>query len=150
MKLEILENEKHKALKQGDKVRNTVIGEMIDAIQKASMAGKTRVEITDELVDEALLKVQKTYQEMIDTCPNERANLRATYQTQLDIVNEFAPKLETDEGFIRARIQGEVFSTGMAFTKKNRGAIMKLIVPIFKGKADMKIVSKVLEGMLDE
>jgi uncharacterized protein YqeY len=34
------------------------------------------------------------------------------------------------------------------FTKNNKGKIMKIIAPIFKGKADMKIVNQVIGEML--
>lgn len=148
MTLEKLENEMREALKAGNKVRRTVIGEMVTAVQKASTSGKKRVEITENLVDETLQKVQKTYQEMVDTCPAERAELLEDYKTQLEIVKEFAPQLVTDEAVIMEMITKAMSATGLAMTKKNRGAIMKVVAPAVKGKADMKVVNKLVGEML--
>ena len=148
MTLEKLENEMREALKAGNKVRRTVIGEMVTAVQKASTSGKKRVEITENLVDETLQKVQKTYQEMVDTCPAERAELLEDYKTQLEIVKEFAPQLITDEAVIMEMITKAMSATGLAMTKKNRGAIMKIVAPAVKGKADMKVVNKLVGEML--
>jgi uncharacterized protein YqeY len=40
-------------------------------------------------------------------------------------------------------------NTSIEPTKKNKGQIMKVIMPIMKGKADGKIVQKVINGMLE-
>ena len=60
----------NEALKNGDKLARKTISDMVAAIDKASVAGKVRVEITDELVDSTLLKYKKAPQESIDTWPN--------------------------------------------------------------------------------
>jgi uncharacterized protein YqeY len=63
------------------------------------------------------------------------------------IVAEFAPTLITDEAEIKLMIL-DLVNSEMAFTKANRGKIMKIIAPVCKGKADMGVVNKVLGGML--
>ena len=65
----------------------------------------------------------------------------------MEIICEFAPKLMTDENEIKLAIL-DLVNSEMAFTKANRGKIMKIIAPVLKGKADMSIVNKVVEGML--
>lgn len=147
MKLEILQSAKTEAMKNKDAIRKEAISAMIDAVQKASITPKGRIEITEQLTDEVLIKYQKTIQEMIDTCPANRTDLMDKYNAEMAVVKEFAPQLITDEneiaGMIAAALNGSV-----ELTKANRGAIMKTITPIFKGKADMKIVSQVVAGML--
>ena len=71
-----------------------------------------------------------------------------SYKDQMTIVAEFAPTLLTDETEIRNRIL-DIVNGEIEFTKSNRGKIMKIISPIFKGKADMGIVSKVVGEMLN-
>lgn len=140
MNLEILNKARIDAMKNKDKLRKETISTLIDGVNKATIGPKGRIEITDELVDAAILKEKKTVQEMIDTCPASRAKTLQEYKERLAIINEFAPQLITDaqeiENFIR--------SLEIELTKANRGSIMKEL----KGKVDMKTANQVLGGML--
>jgi uncharacterized protein YqeY len=147
MKLEILQSAKTEAMKNKDAIRKEAISAMIDAVQKASITPKGRIEITEQLTDEVLIKYQKTIQEMIDTCPADRTDLMNKYVAEMAVVKEFAPQLMTDKGEIECTIN-DILNGEIPLTKANRGAVMKLITPYFKGKADMKIVSQVVAEML--
>lgn len=147
MNFETLQKEKLIAMKERNEVRKNAITNMIDAIQKASITPKGRVEITDVLVDEVLIKYQKSVQEQIDTCPAARTDLAAAYNAEMTVVKEFAPQLMTDHGEIEKAINS-ILNGEVPLTKANRGNVMKLITPYFKGKADMKIVSEVVGAML--
>lgn len=149
MILEILQAEMIAAMKNKDKERKQVISNMIDSVKKASMTPKGRIEITEQLVDETLIKFQKMTQEQIDTCPGHRTDKREEYERALAIVKEFAPQLITDEAEIANMITSALANTSIEPTKKNKGQIMKVIMPIMKGKADGKIVQKVINGMLE-
>ena len=149
MTLEKLQSEMIQAMKNKDKFRKSVLSGLVDAVKKASMTNKGRVEITEQLVDETLLKYKKMVQEMIDTCPADRTETLAEYKEQMAIVAEFAPTLITDEAEIRYLILDITsINNDVEFTKANRGYIMKIVAPVLKGKADMGVVSKVLGGML--
>ena len=148
MKLEILQSAKTEAMKNKDAIRKDAISAMIDAVQKASITPKGRIEITEQLTDEVLIKYQKTVQEMIDTCPADRTELLAKYNAEMAVVKEFAPQLITDRQTIKDRMFTLVMNAGLTPDKKNKGAIMKLASAEFKGKADMKIVSQVVAEML--
>jgi uncharacterized protein YqeY len=149
MTLEKLQNEKIQAMKNKDKLRNSVLSGLIDAVKKASITNKGRVEITEQLVDETLLKYKKMVQEMIDTCPMERTETLEEYKAQMSVVAEFAPTLITDENEIRYLILDIInINNHIELVKSNRGQIMKTIVPVLKGKVDMGVVNNVLVGML--
>jgi uncharacterized protein YqeY len=147
MTLEKLQSEMVQAMKNKDKMRKAVLSGLVDAVKKASMTNNGRVEITEQLVDEVLLKYKKMVQEQIDTCPADRIETLEEYKAQMTIVAEFAPTLITDETEIRYLIL-DVVNNEMEFSKFNRGKIMKVIAPVLKGKVDMSIVNKVLGGML--
>lgn len=147
MTLEKLQSEMVQAMKNKDKARKSVLSGMIDAIKKASMTNKGRVEITEQLVDEILLKYKKMVQEQIDTCPTDRTETLEEYKAQMAVVAEFAPTLITDEAEIHNLIL-DIVNNEYEFTKVNRGKIMKIIAPSLKGKADMSIVNQVIGGML--
>ena len=150
MTLEILQAEMIAAMKNKDKERKQVISNMIDSVKKASMTPKGRIEITEQLVNETLIKFQKLTQEQIDTCPGHRSEKREEYERALAIVKEFAPQLETDEKVIRNMITSAMANTSIEPTKQNKGHIMKVIMPTLKGKCDMKIAQKLINDILSE
>lgn len=148
MTLEKLQSEMIQAMKNGDKLRKSVLSGLVDAVKKASMTNKGRVEITEQLVDETLLKYKKTVQEQVDTCSADRTENLEKYKAQMAIVAEFAPTLITDETEIRYLIL-DIVNNEHEFSKSNRGILMKILAPVLKGKADMGVVNKVLGGMLE-
>lgn len=85
-KYETLKADMTKALKDGDKERRLTLADIVATIDKASTSGKTRLEITDALVDEVLIKYKKTIQEMVDGCPADRTKLKAEYENKLWII----------------------------------------------------------------
>ena len=99
-----------------------------------------RDNITDELVDSVILKELKIAQEHVDTCPAESAEQLAEYKNKLEIIRSFAPKQMTEEE-LRPYISekfGELIASG------NKGAYMKTIMADLKGKADGKLINKVI------
>jgi uncharacterized protein YqeY len=148
MTIEKLQNEMIAAMKSGDKLRKSVLSGMIDAVKKASMTNKGRVEITEQLVDETLLKYKKIVEEQVATCPADRAETLADYKAQLAIVAEFAPTLVTDVDEIKTLIEEYADGAKISLYKDNRGTLMKILSRNLKGKVDMGIVNKVLGGML--
>lgn len=146
MKIEVLQKDKITAMKNKDEMRKSVLTDMIDMVQKASITNKGRVEITETLVDETLIKYQKMTQEMIDTCPADRTDKLNQYNTAMAIVKEYAPQLITDEATISEMIK-TIVGDQFEFTKANRGNIMKIVMPELKGKVDMAIANKTLGSM---
>lgn len=146
MTLEILQNDMRQALKSKDITRKIVLSDIIDSIQKAAMTPKGRVEITEELINEVLIKYQKTTQEMIDTCPSNRVSTLEDYSKRMEIVKEYAPQLINDPVKIKKIVIDEI--TGITLCDKNRGVIMKMAMPKLKGKADMKIAQQVITDLI--
>lgn len=149
MKLEILQSAKTEAMKNKDAIRKEAISAMIDAVQKASITPKGRIEITEQLTDEVLIKYQKTIQEMIDTCPANRTDLMDKYVAEMVVVKEFAPQLITDKDTIHQIIVEFLKSQGEK-SVKSRGSIMRMFSQNYKGTIDMKTANKVISEMLEE
>lgn len=149
MKLEILQSAKTEAMKNKDAIRKEAISAMIDAVQKASITPKGRIEITEQLTDEVLIKYQKTIQEMIDTCPANRTDLMDKYVAEMAVVKEFAPQLITDKDTIHQIIVEFLKSQGEK-SVKSRGSIMRMFSQNYKGTIDMKTANKVISEMLEE
>lgn len=148
MTLEHLQEARILAMKNRDKVRSNVLSDMIDSVQKASITQSGRVEITEKLVNDVLIKYQKTIQEMIDTCPSNRTDKLDEYIANMAIVKEYAPQLITDETEISTLISTIVADNAIAMTKENKGNIMRLVSTQLKGKVDMAMASKVVTNLL--
>lgn len=148
MTLEQLQHSMMSAMKQGDKVRKDVLSSAIAAIKKVAIDKGCRDNITEELVNEVLLKEYKILMEQIDTCPDERQDLKLVYTQRIAVLNEYVPQLETDENKIRSMIEALIAAADIVPTKANRGAVMKAVMPVLKGKVDMKIANKVIAEVL--
>ena len=148
MTLQTLQNEMIAAMKNGDKLRKSVLSELVGAVKKAAIDKNCRDNITEALVDEVLLKYKKTVQEQIDTCPLDRVETLEKYKNQMTVVAEFAPTLITSPVEIELVVLRLIMDNNIEPIKSNRGAIMKLVASNLKGKADMGIVSQVVGGML--
>ena len=144
-----LQKEKLVAMKNGDKTRVKVLNDIIVLVQKEQTKGKTKIEATDEMVAQCTTKAQKTLEEMVATCPDtaEYSERLADYSAQLAIAREYAPQLITDPEEI-ARMVVDTVSGEVELIIRNKGKIMKMVMPALKGKADMAIANKVIGEML--
>lgn len=128
------------AAKAGDKQKKDALSLLVSAVMKLAIDEGKRDDIPEELVDRAILKEQRTAKESLDTCPASRKDLLEQYQAQYDIISEYAPKMMSEDE-IRAFLQehaADVLAT------KNRGQIMKTVMPLLKGKADGKLISRIV------
>lgn len=148
MNIEKLRNDRNQARKNNNYLRMTVLNGMIDAIQKASVSGKTRTIITDQLVNKTLIKYQKMYQEIIDTCPSDRADILNDAICSMEIIKEYAPQLMTDKNEIQSTILMTLSALCIPLEKKQKGLIMKTLSKDLRGKADMKIVTQIVNEIL--
>lgn len=119
---------------------------VVAAIKKAAI--DRQCEITEALVDEMLLKEVKIIKEQIDTCPDSRAEMKDEYEHRLMIVENFAPKLVTDEITIKTMIGVALASANVDPETANKGQVMKAVMPALKGKVDMKIANQVIATFL--
>ncbi len=140
MEFETLQKDMVAAMKARDKARKDAISSVISAVKKVAIDEGCRDNITSELVDKVILKELKSVKEQIDTCPAERAELKAEYQFRYDVISEYAPKLMSEDE-IKAFIN-EKFADVVA--TKNKGAIMKSVMPALKGKADGKMINSIV------
>ena len=140
MQLETLQKDMIAAMKAHDKQRKDAISSLISAIKKVAIDEGHREDIKDDLVDRVILKELKTVKEQFDSCPADRTDLKEEYQLRYDVINEYAPSLMSAEevkAFIEQKFADVVAS-------KNKGMIMKNVMPELKGKADGKVINEVV------
>lgn len=132
------------AMKARDKERKDSISVLVSAAKKAAIDAGCREDIPEDMVNAAILKELKSVKEQIDTCPAERADLKASYEQRYAVMQEFAPKMMSAEEvkeIITSKF-ADVIASG------NKGQIMKAVMPEFKGKADGKVVQQVVAELM--
>ena len=131
------------ALKAGDKDTKNVYSAILNALtNKAKELLVT--ELSPEQEIEVIQKLVKQNKESIDTCPADRTEMLATLNFERNILLLYMPK-QMDEAEIEAVIHGVLSDLGIETpTGKDKGRIMKNLMPLVKGKADGKLVNEVL------
>lgn len=89
----------------------------------------------------------KQTQETLDTTPAERTEIIEECKFRIAVYDEFVPKMMEADA-IEAVIKETLAELGIdAPTVKDKGKIMKVLMPKVKGKADGKLVNQLLSGM---
>lgn len=140
MQFDTLQKEMMAAMKARDKERKDSIAVLVSAAKKLAIDAGCRENIPEEMVDQAILKEIKSVKEQIETCPAERAELKAEYEARLAVMSEYAPKMLSAEEVkaILTEKYADVIAT------KNKGMIMKNVMAELKGKADGKVINEVV------
>ena len=80
--------------------------------------------------------------------PADRTDILTECNSRLAVLEEYAPKM-MDEAEIKAVVSEVLTSLGLdAPIAKEKGKIMKELMPKVKGKADGKLVSEVVASFL--
>ena len=139
------------AMKERNRVKKDVIADMITCAKNMAIEKGCKDNITDEIVKEAILKSKKRCQEQIDTCPKNRPDLLEAYTICMGYINEFAPKMMSEEE-VKEIIKTFIvkMSLNNREVKLTKGMIMKTVMPELKGKADGKTIGKVVDDILKQ
>lgn len=140
MQFETLQKAMIDAMKARDKERKDSISVLVSAAKKLAIDAGCRDNIPEEMVDQAVLKEIKSVKEQIDTCPDERAELKESYERRYAVMQEFAPKMMSEEE-IKSLLLDKYADV---VASKNKGLIMKTVMAELKGKADGKLINQVV------
>ena len=132
------------AMKEKNNEKKMAISSLVDSAKKIVIdKGGDRVNIPDEIVSQVVLKELKVIKEQIDSCPADRTDLLSEFKKRYEYVEAYAPKLLSKEEILK--IVNNKFSEVIA--SKNKGQIMKNIMPELKGKADGKLINEIVEEL---
>ena len=107
-----------------------------------------RADLTPEEETQVILKEIKQLKETLEMTPADRTDLIEEAQKRLSVLEEYAPKMMSEDE-IKAVITSVLADLGIdAPTAKDKGKIMKELMPKVKGKADGKEVNQILAGMM--
>ena len=134
------------AMKSGEKERKEALSMLLAAL-KAKFIDK-REELTEEEENAVVLRELKQTKETLESAPADRADIREQCERRITVLQEFAPR-EMSEEEIRAQIQASLAALGIEQpTIRDKGRLMKELMPRVKGKADGALVNRLVTELL--
>ena len=134
------------AMKDKNKPRKDALSALLTALKNKAI--DKRADLTEEEENAVVLKQIKQQKETLELTPANRTDIIEECEFRISVFNEFAPKM-MDETEIEAEIKNCIAELGMeAPTMKEKGKIMKVLMPKVKGKADGSLVNQVLANIL--
>ena len=145
-KIDVVRSAMMAAMKAKDKERKDALSALLTALKNKAI--DKRADLTEEEETQVILKEIKQLKETIEMTPADRTDILAECNSRLAVLEEYAPKM-MDEAEIKAVVSEVLTSLGLdAPTAKEKGKIMKELMPKVKGKADGKLVSEVVASFL--
>lgn len=135
-----------KAMKAGEKEKKDTLSLLLSALKNKAI--DKREELTPEEETQVVLKEIKQIKETLDMTPKDREDIIAECTMRLNVLSEYAPKMMT-EAEIHEVIKAVLKEAGIpAPSPKDKGKIMKVLMPKVKGKADGKLVNDIFTTYL--
>ena len=152
--IDVIRKEMMTAMKNKDKERKESLSMLLSALKNAQIDKRedlTEAEENTIIAKEevqVILKEIKQTKETMDTCPADRTDIIDECKARLAVVEEFAPEQMSEEQ-IEAEINAVLAELGIdAPTMKDKGKVMKNLMPRVKGKADGKLVNQLVGAKL--
>lgn len=134
------------AMKAGDKETKETLSMLLAALKNKAI--DKRADLTEEEEVQVILKEIKQTKETLEMTPAERTEIIEECTKRLAVLESYAPKM-MDEAEIKHVINATLAELGIDTpTAKDKGKIMKVLMPKVKGKADGKLVNVVLMSFL--
>ena len=150
MTIEKLEQERNLARKNGNSERLLVLNDIIAKARAKETAGKKKIELTEQLVNDTLVEYRKMLKDGIKQMPEGHA-VRAMYETQMEILSEFCPPVLEDEIQIENLIVKTLYANNIEVGRKNKGKMMKVLMPALRAQyADMDVAMPIIEFMIKQ
>lgn len=132
------------AMKEGNKERKQALSNIKAALTNKEIECRGKCEFNETSEIEAVTKLAKQVKESIELCPADRTETLNQLKAELSVYEEFLPR-QMDEVEIRSTIEGVLTELSITEpTNKDKGRIMKELMPKVKGKADGKLVNTIL------
>ena len=133
-------------MKDKNKERKESLSMLLSALKNKAI--DKRADLTEEEENAVVLKEIKQCQEAIDTAPAGREDVIQENTARIAVYQEFAPRMMGREEIAAVVDQVLAELNLSAPTAKEKGLIMKTLMPRVKGKADSALVNQVLTSRL--
>ena len=130
------------AMKNKDKVRKDALSALLSAMKSKAIDNKGELSEDDAIA--VVAREIKQLKETMDTAPEAYVEIKEECAAKIAVISEFMPK-QMDVEEIKEVIAGVLAQLGLEKPEaKQKGIIMKNLMPLVKGKADGKLVNEVL------
>ncbi len=134
------------AMKAKDKERKESLSFLLSSLKNKAI--DKRADLTTEEEAQVVLKEIKQVKETLSLTPEDRTDIIAECEHRLAVLDEYAPKM-MGEDEIRSIVKDVLAELGITEpTGKDKGRIMKELMPKVKGKADGKQVNEIVASMM--
>ena len=134
------------AMKNRDKARKDSLSMLLAALKNKAI--DKRADLTEAEEFEVIKKEIKQTKETLEMAPADRTDIIEECKLRIQVLSEFAPE-EMSEDAIREVVKEVIASLGIENpTVKEKGKIMKELMPKVKGKADGALVNQIVGEML--
>lgn len=150
MLYDTISNEMKEAMKSKDKDTLSTLRMLKSAIDLYKINNKMdRTDSpSDDVVIEVVSKQVKTHKESIEEFKKaNRVDLIESLEREIALLSKFLPE-QMSEDEVRKNIDDVINKLG-AKSMKDMGNVMRELTPIFKGKADMKLVNTIVKEKLN-
>ena len=145
-KIDEIRGEMVVAMKAKDKERKDVLSLLLGELKNVEINNRTP--LTDEEGNQVILKQIKQLKETLSLTPADRTDIINECNFSIKVLQEYAPQM-MNETEIKKVIEETLTELSIAVaTGKDKGAIMKVLMPKVKGKADGQLVNQVLASMM--
>lgn len=145
-KIEEVRADMVKAMKAGEKDTKETLSMLLAALKNKAI--DKRSDLTAEEEVQVILKEIKQTKETLEMTPSDRTEIIGECNRRLAVLEQYAPQM-MDEAKIKEVITETLAELGIETpTAKDKGRIMKVLMPKVKGKADGKLVNDTLMSML--
>lgn len=136
------------AMKAKDKDTKDTLSLLLAALKNKAI--DKIADLTEEEEVQVILKEIKQTKESLEMTPSDRTDMIEECKRRLAVLETFAPKMmDADE--IKAVVESVLSELGItAPTAKDKGRIMKELMPKVKGKADGKLVNEIVGSYMTE
>lgn len=135
-----------KAMKAKDKDTKETLSMLLAALKNKAI--DKREDLTPEEETQVILKEIKQTKETLDMTPADRTEIIEECNKRLAVLEQYAPKM-MDEAEIKEVVVSVLAEMGLdAPTAKDKGKIMKNLMPKVKGKADGKLVNEIVSTFM--
>lgn len=145
-KIEEVRSDMFKAMKAGDKETKESLSMLLAALKNKAI--DKRDDLTEEEETQVIMKEIKQTKETLEMTPADRTEIIEDCNKRLAVLEQYAPKM-MDEAEIRDVISSTLKEIGIETpSSKDKGKIMKVLMPKVKGKADGKLVNEILTSIM--
>lgn len=134
------------AMKAGDKETKETLSMLLAALKNKAI--DKRSDLTAEEEIQVIMKEIKQTKETLEMTPADREEIVTECKKRLAVLEQYAPQLMSEDE-IREVITATLSELEIETpTAKDKGRIMKVLMPKVKGKADGKLVNDILLSLM--